>query len=184
MQGESTAVNFFFCKDNDAESVQATRIIRSLIRQCLTVDAVSDALCAAISDVLTDGAPELEELTELYALASSHFCTHFVVIDGLDECSTAQRRNVLDVLGRVAATSRPQCLQIFLATSDNIKKEVPSSFVSRYALTVSRRHIDADIATFVDGTLRHKVTRGELIVGSPDLVDEVKRELVTGADGM
>jgi hypothetical protein len=90
----------------------------------------------------------------------------------------------MNVLGRVAAASQRLCLKVFVACTNNINNEVPPAFVSRYSLSINRRHVDADIATFVDETLRSKMARQELIVRNPELLHIVKRALVQDADGM
>ncbi len=183
VQGD-TALSFFFCKENNAESVLAATILRSLIRQCLTAEALTDALHAQISSLLADGTPEPDELTDLFTRVACCFRAYFVIIDGWDECPTPQRCAIMDVLGRVAASAQPVCLKVFIACCDNISTEVPSLFGSSHSVTVSRRHVDADIKAFIDKTLQMKISQRELLVESRELVGEVQQALVTGADGM
>jgi hypothetical protein len=179
-----TALSFFFCKENDAESVLAATALRSLIRQCLTAEVLTDAMHAQISSLVSDGTPEPNEFTELFTGVACCFCAHFVVIDGWDECAALQCRAIMDVLGRVAASAQPVCLKVFIARCDNISTKVPSSFLSSSSVTVCRRHVDTDIKEFVDETLQMKISQRELLVESCELLGEVQQALVTGADGM
>jgi archaellum biogenesis ATPase FlaH len=145
---------------------------------------VSATLQLQISSVIADATPEPGMLKDLFTLATRRFRTHFIVIDGWDECTTSDQRDVMDVLGRVAADTLPSHLKVVIASCDNIIKDVPRSFSSRYSLTISRKHVDTDIAAFIDDTLRAKIDCGELLVGDPKLVADVQRALVDGADGM
>ncbi len=138
----------------------------------------------AIAGLFADGRPEPEELMGLLTRVSSDYRTHFVVIDGWDECAVAQQRAVKDVLGRIAASTRPTFFKVFIACCGMASKELPSTFRSRHIVIASREHVDVDIATFVEETLQMKISQSELLVGSPELVGEIRKALVTGADGM
>jgi hypothetical protein len=112
------------------------------------------------------------------------FCTHYIVLDGLSECSLNEQRAILDILGGVQKLERPWRLMLFVACRDDINMHALSTFPSRYPLAVSRKHVDADIAAYVEAALQSMTVTGELLVGSPVLVDEVKHALVSGANGM
>ncbi len=145
---------------------------------------MSEALQAQISEALADGAPEPSELAELFTTVSHMSQTHFVVVDGLDECPMDTQRALLDVLGGVPKPSQSWRLKLFVTCRDDVGTHDLSPFPSLYPLAVSRKHVDADIATYVEETLRSKIARAELFVGCPELVEDVRRALVKGADGM
>jgi hypothetical protein len=177
-------MSFFFCKVNDAEAVSAATILRSLIRQCLTAGAITEALQARLLRLLTDGAPDARELTELFATVSHIYQTHFVVIDGFDECPLADQRAVLDVLGGITKAALTVRLKLFVACRDSMGTHGQSLFPSRYPLAIVQKHVDADIAAYVEDTLQSKIAWGDLLVGSPELVEDIKCALVKGANGM
>jgi hypothetical protein len=62
--------------------------------------------------------------------------------------------------------------------------DVRTTFASHHQFTESRRHVDADITAFAEETLQMKISQGELLVGSPDIISDVQRALVKGANGM
>jgi hypothetical protein len=182
-------VAFFFCKENDTESVRATSIIRSVIRQCLPrAESLPELQRTHIARFFSNdgGGPEAGDatLTELCVAALSRQQTNFVVIDGFDECPLAEQHTVLQGLNGIPAALSASGLKVFFASGGDAGKDALTAFSSRYHLSVSRRHLDADIATYVEETLQTKISQGELLVGSPEILGEVQRALVDGANGM
>ncbi len=123
-------------------------------------------------------------LTKLFIAALSRINASFVVIDGFDECSMAEQCTVLQVLNGIPAALGASSIKVFFASGGKVGEGALTAFASRYHYSVSRGHVDADIAAYVTETLQMKVGRGELLVGSPEKVDEVQHALVDGADGM
>ncbi len=118
---------------------------------------------AGFLDNINDGGPEPGgQLAQLFCAASGRFGTHFVVIDGWDTCARHQQRALLDMLGSIQANDDDdECrsrLKVFIASCDGIgNNNVPPAFKrSFYSLAVSRKHVNADIAAFVQETLQEK----------------------------
>ncbi len=112
--------------------------------------------------------------------------TFFFVIDGIEECSKDAQRAFFRVLRRLPSCSSATVtsFKIFLSGRGNMSTVFFSSYESTFRQAVSEMHTDADIAAFVEDTLRQKIDDGDLAVGSQDLVGEIQRTLVSQADGM
>lgn len=165
------------------ESLRAKTILSSLIRQCLTVNGlrkdVEDELAKLSTGILSD----TDELYPLFKLTSNSARMHFIVIDGFDECAKVDRDAVLAILRKVMLSSQSS-LKIFLASREDIGKEIPKVFQSCQHQTMIRQEVDQDIATYVEGVLEKKVEQGDLTVGNPTLILDIRDALVQGARGM
>lgn len=179
----NTFISFFFCKDNQAESLQARTILGSLIRQCLTVDKLSKNVEDKLSKLFSGFLPDVEELNPLFTAVSNLSQMHYVVIDGFDACPKVDRDAVLAALHHIS-TSSQSSVKIYLSSREDIRKDILKVFKNCHHQTMSRREVDADIASYVEGVMQMKVEQGELTVGDPNLISEVRDALIQGADGM
>ncbi len=185
----NAVVAFFFCKDNDVESVRATTILRSLIRQCLPrADSLSDLqrtqLARFVAPESSATEPVDAALAGLLVAAVSGMQPAFIVIDGFDECPMAEQSTVLRVLDGIPAALSASGVKVFFASRDGMSKDILPALPSRYQISVSRRRVDADIAAYVEETMQTRISQGELLVGSAEILGEIQRALVDGANGM
>ncbi len=180
----TTFISFFFCRDNDAESLHATTILGSLIRACLTADGLTNDVDDALSKLLSEGAvPDASDLVDVFITVSNIAQTHFVVIDGLDECPKQERAAALTVLHHVVARTR-STLKLFLSCRDDDGDDILHVFPNCHRQVMSPAHVGTDIAAFVEDVIQAKIKDEELTVGDPALVADIRKALVDGADGM
>ncbi len=64
--GNNYHIAFFFCQFDDTDSLSARTIIRALIRQCLSVDTLTQTMEAKMLDLFKSGSPDAEELEEVF----------------------------------------------------------------------------------------------------------------------
>jgi hypothetical protein len=126
---------------------------------------------------------DADDLLPVFIQVSNLADTHFIILDGLDECRKKERAAVLRVLRGVSATAR-STVKLFLSCREDIGDDIPRAFPSCYRQSMSRTHIDTDIAGFVADAVQAKVDDGDLAVGDPALVRDICTALVEGADGM
>ncbi|KAI9789088.1 MAG: hypothetical protein M1816_006338 [Peltula sp. TS41687] len=176
-------INFFFCKDNHAGSLQARTILGSLIRQCLTVDKLSRNVENKLANLFSDFPPAIEELNPLLTAVSNLSKLHCILIDGLDECPKSDRGAVLAALHHLLASSQSS-VKIFLSSRDDIDKEILNVFKFCHRQRMSRSDVDQDIALYIEEMMQMKIEQSELIVGDRNLISEVRNALIQGADGM
>ncbi len=164
-------------------------ILRSLIRQCLPrADSLLEPQRAYLARFLAHESSALEPvdttISELLVTALSRVQLNYVVIDGFDACPLVEQCAVLEVLDGILAAPSVSRLKVYFASRDDVGNDMLRAFSSRYHVSVSRRHVDADIAAYVEETMHSKIRQCELLVGDPEIFGEVQRALVDGANGM
>ncbi len=106
-----------------------------------------------------------------------------IFIDAIDECSKSEWKLLLEVL-RDIVVSCSGVVKIFLAIRQGIAEEVGKIFKSHYQVTMGSSKADSDIKTYIKDVLAEKRDGGELVVGNPELINEITDALVQQANGM
>jgi hypothetical protein len=118
----------------------------------------------------------------LYSVASGS-STITLIIDGLDECSQADRTIVLGVLSRVMSSSRSP-IKLFLSSREGLIEDIVQVFKTYQQVTMHCEEAHTDVTTYVEGIIKEKMESRVLAIGSTQLVQEVKYALIQGANGM
>ena len=177
-------VTYFFAITENSESQKATTILGSLARQML--EAISDhgwmdslgLASGMFKDALSPAA-----IIDLLGKVFSGRRKVFVVLDGLDQCPRSER---LDLLSHLKALCRTFELLICSSLRDEVNLQPEQDLVLAlnpdFVLVIPIAN--PDIETFVDTEIHHLLQLGELVVGSPVVLDEIKQCLLGGAAGM
>ncbi|KAF3808502.1 hypothetical protein GCG54_00006365, partial [Colletotrichum gloeosporioides] len=170
---ENAIVVYFFCRHDIQESLKSRIILGSLARQYLSYFPEDNG-------VFKEGVPslDLDELTTLMKLKCDNR-PRYLLLDGLDECSEEERRSVLLQLSFLQRHSSWR-----LGFSARLSTE---SFIQRH-ITL-RRHIslpilNPDIERYIDNELENRLSSGQLTLGDPNLLFEIRNALLSGANGM
>jgi hypothetical protein len=179
----NTTISFFFCQFDNAKSLQARTILSCLIRQCLTLDTLSKGICDQLETLFTSTLPDAEELGPLFCEVAGAFQTHFIVLDGFDECPRADRDVVLRVLDKLVSSSKPTT-KILLASREDIGRDIQRRFKSLQHRTMACQEASADIASYIEEVIAAKIDEEDLEVGDPKLIFDIRDTLLRGAHGM
>jgi hypothetical protein len=118
----------------------------------------------------------------LQSVAASSSTITFV-IDGLDECSQADRTVVLGILSHVISSSQ-STIKLFISSREGLIEDVVRVFKIYQPVTMHCDEAQADVTTYVEGIIQEKLESRHLAIGSIQLVQEVKDALIQGANGM
>lgn len=154
-----------------------------MIRQCLSAETLPKNIEDQLKELFDGTSPDAEDLeVVLQSLATSSSTITFVV-DGLDECSQANRTIVLGVLSRVMSSSRSP-IKLFLSSREGLIEDVVGLFKTYQQVTMHCGEAQTDVTTYVEGIIKEKIESRVLAIGSIQLVQEVKDALIQGANGM
>ena len=173
---ERAAVAFFYCEHDNPKKHDSRSIIATLLHQVL------GQLPASPWDGL-----ELDPFSTTHSLENSlkTACNIlertrpvFLVIDALDECDPATRKELLPLLVSLSHDSR------LLLASRN-KEDIWNALKSFPSIAITDQDVKNDIHQYVSRNVR-LVGDGDssVEVGDPVLQEEVLRTLREGADGM
>ncbi|KAK2752456.1 hypothetical protein FQN54_008118 [Arachnomyces sp. PD_36] len=177
-----SGVRFFFCEYDRPESLKAATILSSLIKQCLDVDNMTDKIEDFLESATQDPSDTklLGELLHHIFTVSPQQC---VVIDAIDECSKEERRMLLDTFQGILSLPQAKS-KLFLIGGLHLDIELNRVLKIDYHLSMSASGIDGDIRAYIESVLAENISSGDLVVGDPNLVNDIQDALVKEAKGM
>ncbi|KAK6703326.1 hypothetical protein SNK04_013229 [Fusarium graminearum] len=165
---------YFFSRHDNESSMQARTILGCLMRQLLEHvmnDSNFDHLFSKSASDL-----DLNIIVDLFQQAKPGNAS--IVIDGLDECELEVQRTVLAHLVKIQGFGYKICLSV--RTPQNASVWRTESFDFNAVIPED----NPDISDFINAEVDSRVEDGRLVTRDPNLVEEVKKELITGAYGM
>jgi hypothetical protein len=175
--GKRAAVAFFYCEHDNPKKHDSRTLLATLLHQVL------GQLSAGPWDGLEldpfSTAHSLENFLRTACNILERTRPVFLVIDALDECDPATRKELLPVLISLGHDSR------LLLTSRN-KEDIWNTLKSFPSIVVTDQDVKDDIHRYISRNVRLAGDDGDssVEVGDPVLQEEVLRTLREGADGM
>ncbi|KAL6719360.1 hypothetical protein ACLMJK_003599 [Lecanora helva] len=181
-QAGHAKIIFFLIDYNNANSLKARTILKSLLSQCLTIDRVHEHESVLESLSSLDG--DIAEFEELFVTVFSRISANtWVVIDGMDELAQPERRVMLSALSRIAL-NQDISTKLFVSSRDDLGVGLRNQFPSLFHMTTLCEESAQDIARYVELGVDEKIQQGELCVGDENIVGLIKEKLIEGARGI
>ena len=159
-------------------------MLRSIIQQTLDLATLPDDLVATLKNLKSKHLdPTVEDWTAVLEDRVNKFDRVYIVLDGADECDVKDQRIITKTLSRLATTLTSR-LKIFIASRESLLTEVDRSFRRREHLSTGGADAKPDIAVYVEETIMERQRDGDLELGDPSLLQEIKSKLIAHADGM
>ncbi|KAF8465397.1 hypothetical protein BDZ91DRAFT_849422 [Kalaharituber pfeilii] len=177
-----TFIGYFFCNFSDCRSLKFEEIIRSLIKQMLSVfpgSTESEEYLVKFFDQYNN-IPSIHQWQELLIYTCSLHKRIYLILDGIDECHDDNQVQILEFLNQIL--SIPRCIKIYLSS----RKEVYLSRNLTDALSVSLDNIKCrpEIKGYIDASLKKCLDNKRLRIHDPAMIEEIKEALMGGVDGM
>lgn len=176
-------VTYFFCRYDDEKSLTAKIIIGSLIRQALESRVPSASIELKLADLYRCSGPDLDDLEPLFGEVIVSSPRHFIVLDGVDECSKVEKDALLDVLAKVF-TASSNTLKLFIASRDSLDRDIHRRFEILRHRSMKNSEVQLDIQTYIEETIRERFKNNHLVLGRNELLFEIRDVLVERAHGM
>lgn len=175
----SDAVAYFFCRHDEATSLETRSILGSIARQILDhiksyrVDAVAETRLGTID---TD-----QILQYLQELPPSNSQRYYIIIDGLDECEEKERRLLLQCLKELLTSKH--IFQVYCSSRPDVFRWAHTVLESQWNVSMSSR-TNVDIEEYVKDSLVKNLELGTLAIGDPTIILKIQDTLLEKADGM
>lgn len=176
-------INFFFCEHDHAVSLMARTILGCLMRQCISRDNIPETVQQGLQTVLENDTVDEDELTTFFVQQSDIARTHYILIDGLDECAESERDKILDAFRALLGLKKPR-IKLFLSGRDAIFNAFGQASSDGYHQTMNCNDVLAEIEIAIDALIREKKQQHKLVLQDPDLEQEIRIALKLGAGGM
>ena len=180
---KSTAIAYFFCEQNDTNSLDASTILGSLARQVITIDAINDAdLIRLQSEHFKSTSIGNKEFCSIISMAINGKFNIVFVLDGIDNCSEKTKQELFNRFKEFQEFGRFRlCLACRLVpdAASNLR-----SHLIRDAVFMSIPKDNPEIPIFAHNELQRLVQTGELVVADENILEEIENQLVAGSGGM
>lgn len=183
------AIAYFYCNYREEERRDPASILRALVKQlCLAVP--EKTLPKSILSIYqkredsghTSGPLSLDESKDLILGLSARFSQTTIVIDALDECNRATRRDLFRVLKQILASTNHT--RIFVTSrNDGDIRDMLVGLPSHY---INATDNTKDIDIYINSEIENRFNEG-LLPKDGDYValkDEIISTLSEGAKGM
>ncbi|KAK3312045.1 hypothetical protein B0H66DRAFT_595702 [Apodospora peruviana] len=184
-RGQSTSMPLFYhIRFDNADSLQAETILRSIARQNLFPESMSDEphtfLVVAEREMFSHDS--LHKVLER-KLVESKAEAAYIVIDGLDELTLSQERSPTTALRRLM--KHPGIVvKLLLSCRDSKASELRKRFPGSIDLSLHSDAAKDDLKYYITQVVEERRATGDLVVSDPTLVAEISDVLIKGAQGM
>ncbi|CZR42635.1 uncharacterized protein FPRO_09938 [Fusarium proliferatum ET1] len=184
-------VSFFFVRFDDPLSLNAETVIRSCIQQLVSaidMDSLDPRVVSELDEHLSRAKLALfsfDLLSDLYLSAAKAIKQWFIVIDGLDECSTDQQSKLLKFFqGIISRNNTTRNISVVFASRETCTNAIRSIFPESQRLVTGLESTSVDIDSYVDDIIIDKLSTGELVVSDPRLLREILTTIASKEQGM
>lgn len=179
IQAADCPVAYFFCRHDISDSLQCGTVIRSLGRQLLR--SIPDL--TSVDERFKRNAQIIESMHVLGLMLSlpRTFNAYFV-LDGLDECSDQQRRQLIKELRPLQDAFNLRICVACRSDVGNLPSQMLESFAKSSLMALPDEN--PEIKQFIETELYSCIESGRLVLGEPQLSLEIADALSAGAQGM
>ncbi|KFY79296.1 hypothetical protein V499_01712 [Pseudogymnoascus sp. VKM F-103] len=180
-RNKNITVAYFFCRHDIPDSLKARTVIGSLARQLLR--PIPDlAIVAGFIDRTTTLALDLDVIFGLLQRAMAPKSRAYFVLDGLDECDSAEREILVLQLRKLQEIfPLVLCLSIRLDPG-NVLNLSPERFIAAQVTLIPGDN--PDITAFISAELESHIEFNRLVIGDPSLILEIQDFLLERSHGM
>ncbi|KAK4182058.1 hypothetical protein QBC35DRAFT_468368, partial [Podospora australis] len=184
---------YFYCSRNPAEPGRSDPkdILASIARQLSCLSPSLPLLQPTVAEyrkrereAFANKSLRLPESRDLILQLAKHYPVVTIVIDALDECNAATRRQFLDALESILRDSS-SLVKIFVSSRDD--QDIAYKLQAYPNLELSSNRNSGDIAKFVESETNSMVERGDLLrysTSREELRQRIIKEVTSGAHGM
>ena len=181
--GPSTTVLFYYFDHADQRTLEFEIFLNTILKQFLVLGQISPELVLKFIHTYRNvsAKPGENDLVETICSMIESCGEVCLIVDGLDECEKQVQREILAFLDRLSRLQAP-VVKIFVSCREETHLLQALSPYPRIHLSPTT--LSSDIKSFVQGTVRSRITSGELQVKGLNLEREITTELISKAQGM
>jgi hypothetical protein len=180
---QDVGIAYYYCDFSDLKSLETRTILGTITRELLEGISISSDLERQMDQFYRSDTRAIadDELVALLFAVVKHFSKLYVFIDGLDECRREEQITILSIVNRLARSTRPIVKTLIASREEAI---ISTSLKGVPRLRISADKNSADIAFFVEETVKSNINSGALTIQDPSLESDIISALINGAKGM
>ncbi|KAF5689512.1 heterokaryon incompatibility protein het-E-1 [Fusarium circinatum] len=169
-------VLYFFARYDRHDGLNARTLLGCLIRQLLEHFVANRDFDHIFQTNAT--IRDVDDVVEIFKQVPPHNQRVFIVIDGIDECPILEQHALLKALSVIQPYGYKLCVSVRALEQTLTWKD------HAFRFNVPLPEDNPDISDYVQVEVTRRIQEGSLIIRDPNLIQEVKEELINGACGM
>ncbi|KAF5722364.1 heterokaryon incompatibility protein het-E-1 [Fusarium mundagurra] len=169
-------VLYFFARYDRHDGLNARTILGCLIRQLLehfVANKDFDRIFQANATIR-----DVDDVVEIFKQVPPHNQRVFIVIDGVDECPMPEQHALLKALSIIQPYGYKLCVSVRALEQTLTWKD------HAFRFNIPLPEDNPDISDYVQVEVTRRIQEGRLVIKDPNLIQQVKEELINGACGM
>lgn len=178
-----SSLGYFFCKSEEAASLEAREIIGSLARQ-LFEDLPTDAFnFKQMGPSIGDITPNTEQILSKMELLLPRHNQYIIILDGLDECEHEEARVLVQSIQSLLKSST-QVFKLFWTDRSDFASRVSDQLRPDFQVHISPSNNGPEISKFIKLALEDALESDRLKLGDENIILEIQDALEAGAHEM
>ena len=174
---------YFFCRYDEAVSLNAREVMGSLARQFFQNLPV-EALRLKDKDPNAGVATlDIQQIVDAMLLVLPQARVYIMVLDGLDDCRQKEVNALIDCLQSLAALSG-FFLKIFWSCRTDFVSRFPQRLRPDFQVQISSLNNGPEISNFIEVALVDALESGKLKLRCPEIIIQIQEDLEVGAQEM
>lgn len=180
---EDESVAHFFCQPENEPSLSARNIVGSICRQLLDflIEKSSRENLLSIPDETKS--METDETVQFLLSRLVKERTYYIVLDGLDECATAQIREMALFLEAISQAT-VGTLKIICASRPDLEGDLFKKAQPQYRIAIDKGKLAVDTDRYIAATLDDCLEEELLVIRDQKIVTTIMDALRDGCQGM
>ena len=181
----------YYCEPAQREMLRASDLFKSLIKQGLMYlqmiqQPYLKTIMVQVEDLYRDGGPgeDLEDVVDIFSNLFKYLETATYIIDGLDELDYKEVAAILDTFRDLFQKRSQQKLYISSRREIHQNIDVGRAIPDTVHLPISQSDNSNDIRHYVDMTMAEKSTYVRSLTEDETLMQNIKSQLLSRANGM
>ena len=180
-KGANVSVAYFFCRNDDLESLKGREIMGSLARQLL--GGIPAKSFNEIDRGIDGIAPNTEQIVSHLQHLLPPEAEYVIVLDGLDECGSSEVYYLFETLQSLLR-SPTHVFKLFWTGRSDFVAKIPYRLQPNFAVTISQSNNGPEISNFIELALDEALEDGRLQLRDPGIIFKIQDALETNAREM
>jgi Cdc6-like AAA superfamily ATPase len=180
---ENESVAHFFCQTDNEPSLSSRNIVGSICRQLLDSLIEESSRENLLSIQNETKSMETDETVQFLLSRLVKERTYYIVLDGLDECASAQIREMARFLEAISQAT-VGTLKIICASRPDLEGDLFKKAQPQHRIAIDKGKLAVDMDRYIAATLDDCVEEGLLVIRDQKIVTTIMDALRDGSQGM
>jgi hypothetical protein len=186
LSSDKWASCYYYCDYSEVTTLNTTTIIGTLARQLLERGEIPEDMEELIESSFdeTSSSSPLQIFLNILEKCLRMYSCCLLIVDGIDELPTESQITLLAAIGAMMKLDRINIKVLVSARSEENDIRCALEGPNFYRVELAPELISADLRIFIEDEVNSRIAGGRLVIGNPDIKEEIVDALSYGAKDM